>query len=128
MKQESGAFIQEVKVSTIVDRAQRGKMDYEWREKGPWTTERMPAILLGTGAAGDPRQTALAPPLTVEAHLFTFGASCLLSEETEGTLWLGGSFPRIGQEEHTLGQRACSVLCVAHLHRFTQESLVSRGG
>lgn len=93
MKQESGAFIQEVKVSTIVDRAQRGKMEYEWREKGPWMTERAPEILLGTGAAGGPRQTALAPPLTVEAHLFTLGASYLLSEETEGTLWVGRVIP-----------------------------------
>lgn len=51
------------------------------RKEGPWTTERALVPGLGAGAAGGFRQAAHAPPLTVEAHLFTFGASYLLSTE-----------------------------------------------
>lgn len=52
------------------------------RGKGvPDPTERASATGLGAGAAGGPRQTARAPPLTVEARLFTFGSYYLLMQE-----------------------------------------------
>lgn len=51
------------------------------RQEGPWTTERALVPGLAAGAAGGFRQAVHAPPVTVEAHLFTFGASYLLSTE-----------------------------------------------
>lgn len=58
-------------------------MEYEETEEAPWTTGGASDPGLGAGAARGPRQTAQAPSLTVEAHLFTFGASYLLRAEVE---------------------------------------------
>lgn len=77
-----------------------GEWNMREREEGLWTTERALIPDLGAGATGGFRQASHAPPLTVEAHLFTFGASYLLSTEAgspmtrrDQSLGLGGRNP-----------------------------------
>lgn len=65
----------------------------------------------GGWAAGSPRQTAHAPPL-LEAHLFTFGASYLLSAEAGGALQL--RYQSLGLDRRNTPQVRGTTQSVVH--------------